>query len=149
MVLARCVPLEHLIDFHNIGVRFIAMELVTSTIKAKYNPARARFLSGSSFICCVRHFEKEKSSACKATKFGNFGDQGFDGEKKKKGSPLVYMETFAQFSCHARGWHVFDHGLAGTYLQSDLLNSICILFLFSVFVYFSCTCIPFGTAGQY
>jgi hypothetical protein len=41
MELAFLVSIKHLIDFHNIGVRLVALEVVSSAIEAKNDPAWA------------------------------------------------------------------------------------------------------------
>lgn len=141
MVLARGVSLEHLINFYNIGVRLIAMELVTSTIEAKDNATRAGFLTGFPFVCCVRHIER--ISARKVTKFGNFGDLGFKGEK---GSSSIYGKFRTIFLSRPRLACVRPliciHSAASR-VTCSYWSAFHLLFFSSDFVYFRCTCILF------
>lgn len=49
------MSLQHLIDLHNVGIRLIALELITSAIKAKYEPTRTLPARSLLVIGCVWH----------------------------------------------------------------------------------------------
>ena len=55
MELTWSMSIQHLINLHNVGVRFIALELVTSAIKAKNEPARTLPARSVFFIGCMWH----------------------------------------------------------------------------------------------
>ena len=57
MELALLVAIEHLIDFHNIGIRLVALKRVSSAIEAEDNTSWAGCSRGRSvyFLSCVWH----------------------------------------------------------------------------------------------
>lgn len=57
MELALLVAIEHLIDFHDIGIRLVALKRVSGAIEAKDNTPWARRSTGRSvyFLSCVWH----------------------------------------------------------------------------------------------
>lgn len=64
MELAFLVSIEHLIDFHDIGIRLIALEMVSGAIEAKDDPAWARRRIGRR-VClfsCVWHNGQARGS---------------------------------------------------------------------------------------
>lgn len=77
------MSLQHLIDLHNVGICFIALELITSAIKAKNEPTRTLPARSLLVIGCVWHIVYVRED-----KF----EQTTVFERIEKKFPSTYME---------------------------------------------------------
>lgn len=102
------MSLQHLVDLHNVGVRFIALELVTSAIKAKNEPARTFPVRSILFIDWVWHVFYVREDKFEQTKIFQRIEKRFSfnlweqkGRQLTKGTPGLpppgYMKDLSKF----------------------------------------------------